>query len=223
MSFGDRLGLAGLIVALLGIAAFYLCPTKKWIGWLCFAAASFLGIAWVWYEFRPPVTVAPESASFNVPFTNDTYTFTITNMSDQDRYAVGFKFRVHSDQLSGDDFSIDLAPGSRKPLGDAAPGFADIHGFRALDNQGHPLFYLQIHRLAAHDRREITITRLKLGLATISAESDFSTITPQPIVMQNGQIGGPLRVNEEMKIISPIAFNSESSAKDIGARPQQAR
>jgi hypothetical protein len=34
MTLGDRLGLAELIVALLGIAAFSLWPDKKRIGWL---------------------------------------------------------------------------------------------------------------------------------------------------------------------------------------------
>ncbi len=52
MSFGDRLGLAGLIVALLAIAAFYLWPDKKWIGWPCLALAVILSLAWVGFEFQ---------------------------------------------------------------------------------------------------------------------------------------------------------------------------
>lgn len=52
MSFGDRLGLAGLIVGLLAIAAFYLWPDKKWIGWLCLIAAVILSLAWVELEFQ---------------------------------------------------------------------------------------------------------------------------------------------------------------------------
>jgi len=32
MELGDRLGLAGLIVASIGIGTMYLWPTKKWIG-----------------------------------------------------------------------------------------------------------------------------------------------------------------------------------------------
>jgi hypothetical protein len=52
MSWGSRLGLAGLIVALLGIAAFYLWPEKKWIGWLCVALAFILGVVWLWLEMK---------------------------------------------------------------------------------------------------------------------------------------------------------------------------
>lgn len=52
MSFDRRLGLAGLIVGLLGIAAFYLWPSEKWIGVTCFLVAAGLGIVWLWLETR---------------------------------------------------------------------------------------------------------------------------------------------------------------------------
>ena len=52
MSFGDRLGLGGLVVALIGIAVVYLWPDKKWIGWLSLLAAVFLVAMWAWLEFR---------------------------------------------------------------------------------------------------------------------------------------------------------------------------
>jgi hypothetical protein len=52
MSLGDRLGVWGLIVALLGIAASILWPDKKWIGWLCLTAAVSLLAMWLWFEFR---------------------------------------------------------------------------------------------------------------------------------------------------------------------------
>src|SRR5882762_4180523 len=50
MSWGSRLGLAGLIVALGGIAAFYLWPDRKWIGWFCLIFAVLLVLAWMYLE-----------------------------------------------------------------------------------------------------------------------------------------------------------------------------
>jgi hypothetical protein len=47
--------LAGLIVALLSIAAFYLWPDKKWIGWLCLGTAIVLGLSWLRIEFQKPL------------------------------------------------------------------------------------------------------------------------------------------------------------------------
>jgi hypothetical protein len=52
LSFADRLGLAALIVTLLSIAAVYLLPEKKWIGWLGLIAAVILILAWLRFEFQ---------------------------------------------------------------------------------------------------------------------------------------------------------------------------
>lgn len=51
MSFGDRFGIAGVILALFALAASYLWPGKRWIGWisLCFAIVLLFG--WGWLEF----------------------------------------------------------------------------------------------------------------------------------------------------------------------------
>ena len=51
MSLGDRLGLAGVILAFIAIAAPYLWPDKKWIGWIALGCALMLGLAWGWMEF----------------------------------------------------------------------------------------------------------------------------------------------------------------------------
>ena len=51
MSLGDRLGLAGLVVALLGIGLPYVFPDRKGIGWTCFGLAGALLLAWGWVEF----------------------------------------------------------------------------------------------------------------------------------------------------------------------------
>jgi hypothetical protein len=53
MSVDGRVGLAGLIVALLGIAAFYLWPDKKWIGWLALSGAAAFILVWAWLELHP--------------------------------------------------------------------------------------------------------------------------------------------------------------------------
>ncbi|HTA24917.1 MAG TPA: hypothetical protein VK763_15395 [Terriglobales bacterium] len=51
MVFGDRLGLAGIILSLIALAAPYLWPDKKWIGWLSFSCAVLLLLGWGWLEF----------------------------------------------------------------------------------------------------------------------------------------------------------------------------
>ncbi|HZW95771.1 MAG TPA: hypothetical protein VFF64_22680 [Candidatus Eremiobacteraceae bacterium] len=53
MVLGDRLGLVGVILALLGIAFTYLWPDKKWIGWLSLSVAVLLIAMWGWLEFKP--------------------------------------------------------------------------------------------------------------------------------------------------------------------------
>ncbi len=56
MALGDRLGLAGLVMALIGIAVAILWPDNKWIGWISFSAALILAVAWAWMEGRPYAT-----------------------------------------------------------------------------------------------------------------------------------------------------------------------
>jgi hypothetical protein len=51
MSFGDRLGLVGVFLALIALAATYLWPDKKWIGWIALFCAVALLVAWGWLEF----------------------------------------------------------------------------------------------------------------------------------------------------------------------------
>jgi hypothetical protein len=46
LDLGSRLGLAGVALALFSIAAFYLWPDKKWIGWVCLVAAALLLLVW---------------------------------------------------------------------------------------------------------------------------------------------------------------------------------
>jgi hypothetical protein len=53
VSFADHLGIAGLIVALLGIALIYLAPNRKEFGWTAFALAIVLVIGWSYFANKP--------------------------------------------------------------------------------------------------------------------------------------------------------------------------
>jgi hypothetical protein len=53
VQLADRMGIAGLILALAGIAVSILWPDKKWIGWLAFCLAGVLVLWWGWVEVRP--------------------------------------------------------------------------------------------------------------------------------------------------------------------------
>lgn len=55
MSIDRSIGLAGLIVGLLAIAAFYLAPNRKWIGVLCLSIAVALLALWGWQEIKVPL------------------------------------------------------------------------------------------------------------------------------------------------------------------------
>src|ERR1700722_8287667 len=52
MAFSDRLGMASLIVAFFGIAAMYLWPDKKWIGWVCLVVAIISAVIWAGSELH---------------------------------------------------------------------------------------------------------------------------------------------------------------------------
>jgi hypothetical protein len=60
MSFGDNLGVAGVILALLALAVPYLWPNQKWIGWaaITFAAVSIAGWAFLAFGSLLGVVVA---------------------------------------------------------------------------------------------------------------------------------------------------------------------
>jgi hypothetical protein len=52
MSIDTRIGIAGLILALFSIAAFYLWPDKKWIGWFCISVGAILLGGWIALEIK---------------------------------------------------------------------------------------------------------------------------------------------------------------------------
>lgn len=61
MSLGDRLGIVGLIVALVAIAVTYLWPDRKWIGWLSLLLAGSLLLSWAVLETKARLTSTPAS------------------------------------------------------------------------------------------------------------------------------------------------------------------
>ena len=58
MSLGDRFGIAGLIVAFFAVAAFYLWPDKKIIGWVSLAISVGLAVVWIYMETRNALQAA---------------------------------------------------------------------------------------------------------------------------------------------------------------------
>jgi hypothetical protein len=54
MSRGDRLGIAGLVLALVGIGIAVLWPTERWIGWVAILVATGLVVYWGVLELKRP-------------------------------------------------------------------------------------------------------------------------------------------------------------------------
>jgi hypothetical protein len=54
MSLGDNLGVASLIVGCFGIAAVYLWPDKRWIGWAALLFAGVLVAGWAFVNISGP-------------------------------------------------------------------------------------------------------------------------------------------------------------------------
>src|SRR5437588_12225149 len=52
MSFGDRVGIAGLAMALIGIAVAILWPDKKWIGYVALGLSVVLVTGWIVFEVK---------------------------------------------------------------------------------------------------------------------------------------------------------------------------
>jgi len=67
MSFDSRIGIASLIVGLLGIGITIVFPQQKWIGWLFIGLALLGGAGWGLIEYRErstkTETIGPSAAS----------------------------------------------------------------------------------------------------------------------------------------------------------------
>ena len=66
MLLGDRLGILGLIVALLGLAATYLWPQTKWIGWSCLGLGVAIIGVWIFLEIKNRRDTCVATASSDV-------------------------------------------------------------------------------------------------------------------------------------------------------------
>jgi hypothetical protein len=55
LDLSSRLGLLGVVLALFSIAAFYMWPDKKWIGWMCLIFAGGLVLAWGVIEVKEKI------------------------------------------------------------------------------------------------------------------------------------------------------------------------
>jgi hypothetical protein len=53
MSFDPRIGVAGLIVGVVGVGITILWP-RKWVGWTSIGLALLLGLGWTYREVFPP-------------------------------------------------------------------------------------------------------------------------------------------------------------------------
>lgn len=69
IDWGTRVGITGAILTLFGIAAFYLWPGVKAIGWGCVVAGIFVLVAWAILEIRSyyPVSKLPPPATESAP------------------------------------------------------------------------------------------------------------------------------------------------------------
>lgn len=69
MELGDRLGIVGLILALVGLAVTILWPTKRWIGYVSLTGAGILLLWWVGIElhehFRKVQSASNTKSSFD--------------------------------------------------------------------------------------------------------------------------------------------------------------
>ena len=81
----DRIGLAGVILGLFGIASFYLWPDKKWIGWVSLGCAAALVILWIALEIRTRASSESSGATVIASMSRTIDTETGENRSEQRR------------------------------------------------------------------------------------------------------------------------------------------
>jgi hypothetical protein len=67
IDMGARLGFGAIVVGLFSIAAFYLWPDKKWIGWAALICCLLILLAWIIFEItRSPSELTKEGTSTSV-------------------------------------------------------------------------------------------------------------------------------------------------------------
>jgi hypothetical protein len=76
VSFGDQLGVAGLVMSFLGIGITILWPGQRWIGWTCIGVAALLLFGWASveitekFERKLPSAVATQPSTTVQPRAN---------------------------------------------------------------------------------------------------------------------------------------------------------
>ena len=142
-----------------------------------FVGMTFLafGILWFWSSIfalsklpKPVITIIPKQVVFGEPDSRhnaayETYTFRITNNTDDDIYQITFKLRVHSETISAEKFKYDVPKSSWKPMAENDPEgsrIGDICGMDCRDAKNRPVFLRFIRRLGPRESREVTLSRL---------------------------------------------------------------
>jgi len=176
---------------------------------LSFVAAGIALFGWVLWPYS--LSVSPSNVRFRdtASSSGQTYSFRITNRSDQDLYDSQLKFRIHSQALSGKDFLINIPTADRRAYaggGTGARRFADIHGLLCRDSYRRPLFSLFVFRLAPHESREITITNSRVGSAKVGATTGFFSTSPQPLNVNGNSASASFRSDEPLSDCQPFGF-----------------
>jgi len=124
-------------------------------------SASAVVFLWLYFVTCPTLIVSPPDVTFN--HVGELYSFRVENKSDHDTYMNSFVFYLDSSAYSTDDFDIQVAQDSLKPLAQQLDGvdygvpdiFGEI-GFVPESTSRH-FFLLHVYHLAPHETRQLSI------------------------------------------------------------------
>jgi hypothetical protein len=168
-----------------GVAGFLVAWEHKWLkgikGKLKVTVTILLMMAVAVRAMWPPygMRVTPESVTYDPANTSQNYVFTIKNNEEETIYVAETEFKIDSPNLTPTDFQVYVPLSSLKPMYERS-AFSDICGMFAMDKQNKPLIVVQIFYLAPHETREISLTHIKAGEATVRAIPSVFKTTPQP-------------------------------------------
>lgn len=163
------------------------------IGMVCVALAVVIFGLYVW---PPTLAVAPEHVVFgaNPNDLNPSYTFRLTNQTDEDVYLAELDLIVDDPTRSGTEFLVNIPKASQVPLGEAGIGAqatADIMGTLCRTKDRRSFFALSVSHLRPREMREVTLTHVGYGRITMSAEPGYFSEDPNSI----GQSGSVVSRN----------------------------
>jgi hypothetical protein len=197
--------LSALMFGFLAYAIYQSCAGwKKWPGLMLALAGVASFTAYVW----PYTLVAsPRSVIFTVTekhpseFANETYLLRLTNRSDKDIYVAEMDITIRSNNRP-EEFSLNLSPGSRKPLsgqvfGDDQP-LSDTSGILCSDLDGNPVYIVIVAHLSPSESREFSVTHTARAIARLSTEAGFYTFDPQPTTHKGGVFGSRLQFTRQI-------------------------